>query len=205
MLPSFGPTWDEFEEPDEDGYGGSFHAASMYAVEEMFKPLNAAWPRLAQCRDMLFQDTLLTEAQQGGLSTGFPLLSGGSVRDLILLRRDEADAFSRWRAYLDQELQSGEKSGSRIGEAIDQGIAELGDRLRTMKTKGYLDAIGVTLVSGAAAIAGFVEGKPTSLSGAVALSASIVTMLKAVVQHRADRRQVEGDKLYFAWLARRLQ
>jgi hypothetical protein len=38
-----------------------------------------------------------------------------------------------------------------------------------------------------------------------ALSASAVTMLKAIVQHRADRQQVERHKFYFLWLARQLR
>lgn len=214
LLPSFHISWDEYEEVYDEDYDAWITYGNQSDPNHVAHYLNKqgyAEERLSKCNHHKFEHLSTgmelpsqREIDVSVCEVSIPIIEGGSITDLVLLRRDEYESYMRWRQYLNEVLSHSNKTHDEISQAIDEGLAELKDRFSLLKRKGILDALSGGLIAAGAAVAFFVEGQPGVVSGTLATLSTTAAIAKALVEVKAEKREISKDDLYFLWVTRKL-
>ena len=207
LLPAFHIGWNEYEEVYDEDYQAWItygNQSDPNHVADYLKRQGYAEERLSKCNQLEFENPSAGLEPPIQYEISVPVIENASLTDLILLRRDEKESFLRWRRYLNEVLSHSNKTHDEISQAIVEGLAELKDRFSLLKRKGILDALSGGLIAAGAAVAFFVEGQPGTVSGTLAALSTTAAVAKALVEARAEKRELSKDDLYFLWLTRRL-
>lgn len=207
LLPSFDITGDEYEEVYDEEYDAWItygNETDRYHLSEFWNRQSYVEHRLNRCNQLEFEDSIGELEHPLQYEISVPVIKDARLTDLLRLRRDEKESFLRWRSYLNNVLSHSNKSHDEISQAITEGLAELRDRFSLLKRKGLLDALGGGLISASAAVAFFVEGQSGTIAGTLATLSSAAAVAKAMVEVRAEQRELSKNDLYFLWLTRKL-
>ena len=184
----------------DEGLNGESLPPSTY--NDFFNSVLGTWKCLSNAERLGFQDIKVSPNFDGDI--GLPFFAGGDIRSLIALRRDEYESFTRWRLYLSEVMRSSSVTESEIYDSVQQGLGELDDRIRLIKRKGLLDAIGAAAVISGVGVA-VKQGEMGYLSAAFGLIGGFAPALKGIVEQRDEYRRYSADPLYFGWLAQRVR
>jgi hypothetical protein len=200
LLPTF--SWPEWEDGDSDEFG--FRSPSnAWGVRAILGPLSEVWSSLAKGAHFQMAWPAAGTLQPEDLR--LPVLVGADVRDIVKLRRDEPEAFRRWRTYLEQARQSPTATPRELMEAIEQGVAELDSRVEILRKKGLLDAIGATAVAASIGVAMSLDDKRAMVAGALGLAGVATTAMKGYLEASEGRKDLRRDRRFFWWVAQQLR
>jgi hypothetical protein len=202
LLPKFYVTWEE-DDADENGYW-TRPGSDPYTVGAFLGPITDAEAQLRSLQEVILNDNVAREFASGGNELRFPVVVGGKTSDLIKLRRDERETFSKWQGYAFDLLSTSAYRGSHLREAVITGIAELEDRLIVLKKKGVLDALQMSILSASVSFAAVEAGLFLPLSSSLAAAATVPAALKSLLEQREGRREIRRDPVYFMLAAKRL-
>ncbi|AHH94066.1 hypothetical protein [Kutzneria albida] len=151
-----------------------------------------------------------SKLQEVALLLNLPFFSGLGAKDLIRLREEQSDNFTRFRASLIVAIKECiEKSGSAAPAEIAQSVRSeyiepaLADIARQDKAKSRSVlrkiASGVT-IGGAITTFGAITSMPLLVAAGIAASA---TPLPQIYKYFEDKQAVELSDMYFLWQASR--